>query len=381
MSKEYFKRFKGLTLISLGTIVPSVISAVFWLYLARLVGAENYGEITYYLAIAGITVGISFLGAGNTLTVYTAKGSKIQPTIYFVVIISSLIAAIVLFFITWNVYACINVVGNILFSLVTFELLGTKHYKKWAVLQISQKIIMVVLSVILYHSLGINGVILGIGLSYFPMSVIHTIGLFRKQNIDFNLMRERVGFITNSYAMDLARYAGSSIDKIIVAPLFGFALLGNYQLGLQVLSILGILPGILYQYILPHDVSGTSNKKLKFLAVGMSFVFATLAVMLAPIIIPILFQKFTESVQVIQIVSITVIPSTINIIYISQFLANEKSRIVLIGSVIFVVIQISLIMILGKIFGMNGVAASLVFAGVAETIYYASTYLYEKRNG
>lgn len=150
---------------------------------------------------------------------------------------------------------------------------------------------------------------------------------------------------------------------------------------MQVLSILGILPGILYQYILPHDATGTTNKKLKFLAVGMSVVFAILAVMLAPIIIPILFQEFTESVQVIQIVSIHVISTTINIVYISQFLANEKSRIVLIGSLIYVVMQISLIVILGKIFGINGVAASVVFAGVAETIYLASTYFYKKRSG
>ena len=51
--------------------------------------------------------------------------------------------------------------------------------------------------------------------------------------------------------------------SIFVAPLFGFAILGNYQLGIQLVAILGILPGIVYQYILPRDSSGESNKKLK----------------------------------------------------------------------------------------------------------------------
>lgn len=378
MNKDFFVRFKGLTTIGIGTIVSSGISGVFWLYLASLVGTEHYGEISYYLAMAGITTVISFLGAGNVLTVYTAKEIKIQSPVYFIVIISSLIAAVVLFFMIGNVYASINVVGNILFALVAFELLGVKHYKKWAILQISQKAMMVVLSIILYNFLGVNGVILGIGLSYFPMSIIHAVRVFKTNRIDFSLLRPRICFITNSYAMDLARSLGSSTDKIIIVPLLGFAILGNYQLGLQILSLLGILPGILYQYILPHDATGTTNKKLKILSVFASVILAVLGIILAPIIIPVLFPKFTEAVQVIQIVSIHVIPTTINIIYASQFLAKEKSRTILIGSIIFVTVQISMIIILGKAFGVNGVAAALVLAGISETIYLISADRYKR---
>ena len=66
-------------------------------------------------------------------------------------------------------------------------------------------------------------------------------------------------------------------------------------------------------------------------------------------------------------------------IFISEFLANEKSRIVLIGSVVFVTVQISMILILGKIFGINGVAAALVIAGIAEMTYLISIHLHKKR--
>lgn len=379
MNKDFFVRFKGLTIIGIVSIVSAGISGIFWLYLASLVGTEHYGEISYYLAIAGIAIVISFLGAGNVLIVYTAKELKIQPSIYFIVIILSIIAAIALFFIIWNVYSSIFVIGNILFGLVTSELLGAKLYKKWAILQISQKIIMVPLSISLYYVLGVNGVILGMALSFFPLTVIHVVNVFKERKIDFSLLRSKTGFITNSYAMDLARALSSSADKIIVTPLFGFAILGNYHLGLQILSLLGIMPGVIYQYILPHDATGIKNKKLKTLAVIISFVFAVLSFILAPIIIPILFPKFTEAVQVIQVLSFHIIPATINLIFISEFLANEKSRIVLIGSVVFVTVQISMILILGKIFGINGVAAALVIAGIAEMTYLISIHLHKKR--
>ncbi len=378
MIKDFFTRFRGLTIIGIGTIISTGISGIFWLYLASLVSTEHYGEISYYLAMAGITTAISFLGAGNVLIVYTAKEIKIQPPVYFIVIILSLITAIVLFFINNNVYASINVIGNILFALVACELLGGKHYKKWAILQISQKAIMGILSIVLYNFLGVNGVILGIGLSYFPMSIFHVIHVFKINKIDFSLIKPRIGFITNSYSMDLARSLGSSTDKIIIVPLFGFAILGNYQLGIQILSLLVILPGILYQYILPHDATGTTNKKLKILSVFASVILAVLGVILAPIIIPVLFPKFAEAVQVVQIVSIHVIPTTINIIYASQFLAKEKSKVILIGSIIFVAVQISMIISLGKLFGVNGIAAALVLAGISETTYLILANKYKR---
>src|SRR5207302_10019063 len=79
--------------------------------------------------------------------------------------------------------------------------------------------------------------------------------------------------------------------------------------------------------------------------------------------------KFKEAIQVIQIISLTIIPSTINLMYISKFLGTEKSKVVLIGSGIFLLVQISSILTFGKIYGVNGVAASLVLAASSESIY------------
>ena len=65
MNKDFFVRFKGLTIIGIVSIVSAGISGIFWLYLASLVGTEHYGEISYYLAIAGIAIVISFYPMAN----------------------------------------------------------------------------------------------------------------------------------------------------------------------------------------------------------------------------------------------------------------------------------------------------------------------------
>ena len=132
------------------------------------------------------------------------------------------------------------------------------------------------------------------------------------------------------------------------------------------------MPGIVYQYILPRDSSGESNKKLKKLTITVSITLAGLGFVLAPIILPILFPKFTEAIQVIQIVSISVVPSTINLIYISKFLGNELSKIVLIGSGIFLAVQITSIFVLGELLGVNGVAIALVLGTSSEAIFLVS---------
>ena len=369
--KEFLKKFKDLGIVGIGNITASLISGIFWFYFASLLGAEQYGEVSYYISIAVIASTLSFLGLGNAIIVYTAKGEKIQPPIFLVGMISSIITLVAVFLIFSQIGMSLYIVGYVIFSLATSEILGKKQYKNYSSYLVTQKILMVGFSLFFYYYMGLEGVILGIALSFFPY-IKRIYSSMKNDKIDFSLVRPRIGFIINSYALDLSRTFSGYTDKLIVAPLFGFAILGNYQLGIQVLAVLTILPGIVYQYILPRDSSGDSNKKLKKLTITISIILAGLGFILAPIVLPILFPKFIESIEVIQIVSISVIPSTINLMYISKFLGNELSKIVLIGSGIFLSVQIVSIFLLGELFGVNGVAAALVLGSSAEAIFLIS---------
>ncbi len=366
--KDIFTRFRGLATIGFGNITSAGISAIFWFYLASLLGAENYGQVSYLIAIASISTTISFLGAGNTIIVYTAKGEKIASSIFFISIISSAVTLIAVFIIFSQIGVSLYILGYVIFSLATSELLGKKLYGDLSKYLITQKILMTGFAISLYYFLGIEGVILGIALSFFPYS-IRIYKSFKESKINLKLVKPHFGFMMNSYALDLSRTLSGSTDKLLILPMFGFTILGHYQLGIQFLSVLMILPSIVYQFILPEDSSGNTNDILKKYTIIFSIIFAFLGIVLSPIVLPVLFPKFIDAIEIVQIVSLSIIPATINLIYISKFLSKGLSKIVLVGSGVFLSIQITAIFILGQIYGVNGIAVALLIATFAEVIF------------
>jgi len=366
--KNSVYRLKDLASIGIANIAASAISAIFWLYMATLLGTENYGQISYFLAIAGIVSVVSLLGSGNTLTVYIAKEIRLQATVFFIALISSGVAALILFFFLYDTGVSLFIFGYAIFGLASSEILGKKLYTDYAKYLITQRALMAGLSIGLYFLLGVEGVILGMALAFLPYAFRIYRG-FQESRIDFSLLRPRFGFMMNSYILDLSRAFNGQLDKIIIAPMLGFTILGNYHLSLQILSLLSIVPSIVYQYTLPRDASGLSNKLLKKAAILVAIILAMLGMFLGPIVLPIFFPEFTDAADIIRIVSLAVIPITINLMYISEFLGNEKSKIVLIGSGIYLLVLVLGIIILGDLFSVIGIATALVLAAASESVY------------
>jgi len=362
-------RFRDLTSLGIASAVASAIGGIFWFFMASSLGTEKYGEVSYLISIGIITSTISLSGSANTLIVYLAKGEKIQSTVFFISITASLISAGVLFLFANNVEISIYVIGSVIFTLATSDLLGRKLYAEYSKYMITQKILLVGLALGMYYVIGFQGIILGIALSFFPYSFL-LYKEFKKANIDFSIIRKRSGFMVNSYVLDLTNAFNGSLDKILIAPIVGFALLGNYQLGVQFMAVLSIIPGIIYNYTLPHDSSGNPNVFLKKLTIIGSVVLAVLSVVLAPVVLPTLFPTYNESVQIIQIMSISIIPATIVSMLVSKFLGSGNSKIVLIGSGVYLGSQIPTILLLGMMFGVNGAASSIVIANCVQAIYF-----------
>jgi len=70
---KILKIVKDLSIIGIVDISAAAISAVFWFYIASLLGPEDYGEVSYIIAIAQTASTVSLLGAPHVLIVYTAK--------------------------------------------------------------------------------------------------------------------------------------------------------------------------------------------------------------------------------------------------------------------------------------------------------------------
>jgi len=369
------KGLMDLTSIGIANIVGSAISAIFWFYLASIIETEVYGEISYLIAIAGIASVISLLGSSATVTVYTAKNVNILPALSIVSISTSFVAAIALLILFENPSLSIYTIGYVIFNLGIGELLGRKYYKTYSKLFILQKILLVVLALIFYYIIGPHGVILGFGLSFLVFSH-RIVNSFRKGKVDFSVLRPRRGFIINSYILDLARVLSNQTDKLIIAPVFGLSLLGNYHLGIQFLSLLSILPSIVMQYTLPQDASGNSKGTLKKITIGFSVIFAIIGIFVSPVVIPELFPKYESAVDIVQIISVAVLPRTISLMLLSKFLGTEKSKWVVIGIGIFLTVQIPSLFILGEMFSVKGIAWSLVLAETSQAVFLLIVYKY-----
>ena len=365
---------KSVTTIGSSNIIGSVITSIFWISIASIIGAESYGELGYFLSIIGIGSVIAMVGGGYTMQVYTAKKIKIESSLYFIGIIASTTAAIILFLIFENLGISISVIGIVVFNFILFEILGKKLYKKYFKIFVAQKILFVILSFAFYFTFGLEGILVGYGVSMLLFSQI-IYKSFKNNKVDFLVIRERAKFLSHIYLADLSATARNHIDKLIIAPLLGFSLLGNYFLGLQVLALMLIIPNIVFKYTLPEDSSGESTGKIKILTIIISFFVALAGIFLAPLVIPIVLPDYASAVDLIPILSLVLIPRTISILLASSFLGQENSKYVVIGNVItFGVLVVSLFP-LAMLFEITGVAIAYVIASSTSTAYMVTKYL------
>ena len=366
------KIIRDISTIGGADIFGTVMSAVFWFYLASQIEPSSYGEIGWFLGIAGLFSGIALFGTANTITVYTAKKTQIQSTLNFI----SLSASVILSFIVIVLFPSFYTidVGIILFAyvinvLAIGDLLGRKQYTNYSKYTLVQKGLTLGLGVSFFYLFGYEAIIFALALSY----VLHfkrIFSIFKEMRINFSLIKPRIGFIGNNYFMSILAVTSGQVDKIIVAPLLGFAILGNYSLAVQVVSVMLILPNVFQKYLLPQESTGVKNRKPKILVIIFSVLITILGIFVAPILINEFFPKFTEAVDAIKILSITVIPTTISLIIESEFLGKEKSRIVLVGTAILVTSLIIGMIVLGSLMGIEGVAYSLVIAQTAKLCFY-----------
>ena len=368
-------QLKGLTNIGTADIIGTSITAAFWFYLAILMNPDSFGELHYFISIAAIVSYFALIGSQNTITVYVAKKIPIQTTFNFISLIGGIIGFVILYLLFQRIDIGFLVFGYIIYNLVTGQLLGKQEYKNYFKYVIIQKILTLVFGLGLFFILDIQGVIYGLAISYVFFSFV-IIKNFTKVKIDFKLLYPRKGFIINNYLNGLNGTVHGQADKIIIMPILGAALLGNYSLSLQIISMMMIFSAILYKYMLPQESAGYNIELIKKLLIFSSIILTIIGFFIVPIIVPTIFPKYTDAIEPIKIMSFSIIPMSISRIYTSKFLSMEKSKVIFIGSVTSTVILIPTMIAFGIWFDISGIAASFVLATVIQTSYY---YLASKK--
>ena len=375
---DFAKENQNLAKIGVGDILGTGIASFFWFYIAASMGPENYGEIQYFLGIAGIAQIFSLFGTSQVLTVYTAKNVKIQSTLIFISLILGAISVLITMIIFSKFDIGFLIIAFMLPEIANGIILGKKCFSKYSKLLLLQKLLLFSLGISFYHFFGFESILFALALSYLPYSKI-IYSEIQSTKINFGLLQEKKGFVFNNYIIMISSAVNGQLDKLIIAPLLGFSLLGEYALILQIIAGLTIISTIVYKYVLPQDSSGQITTKLKRISILVSIVIAFLGMTVLPLIIPYLFPKFEHVIDGIRFASFVVIPITISMLYISKLLASEKSRFVLISNMISTGIFFIGFITLGPLFGIVGlVSVLLISSSVQALVVVIATKYIEK---
>jgi len=366
--KDKLQKENGILSIGFSDVIGSGVSGIFWLYIASIIEPGDYGEIHYFLGIAGMAHILSMIGSSHALTVFSAKEERSQSTLFLLSIIPSIFSFFIIIIIFNRFYAGLLAIGYVIFESVNAVTLGRKFYRKYGKMILIQKGLTISLGILFFYIFGPEGILFGLVLTFIPHLIIF-LKEFKNTKISFSLILPKKNFIVNNYLMTLSGSFGGQIDKIILAPLLGFSLLGNYSLALQIFTILVMFSSIVFKYLLPQDASGIANRSLKKITLVVACIISILGILVLPRIIPVFFPKFVETVEAISIMSIAVIPETITILYISKMLGKEKSKFVLIAKLISLLIIVVGFIWLGPILGIIGLSIIMVIASLLQAIF------------
>jgi len=365
---EFFNQIKrstglnlGIGYVTLGPVIGNVIFALLWLTLATILTVEEYGKISYLLAISVLGVTFSLFGLRTTMLTYIPKGIKdLKNQINSFILISSITIAIFSLFVFQSISIFLLIISMAFFMMSTGECLANKKYKEYVFLVIGSKSSQVVLILIFYFIGGIEFALIGYSIGYILFSYRYFSSL-RFFKFRFNEVRSRIRFVLHSFSLQLTNNM-PWYDKFLIAPLFGFFVLGQYQIGIQFLLFVAVIPQILFQYLLPENAAGISHTRIKYTGIIVNIVLVVILIVAMPFILPNFFPKYVESISAIQIILIGGVPLTINYVVGAKLLASGQSKYVFHGVLLYVGILTISIFTFGLAYSTMGLAISIVLA-------------------
>jgi O-antigen/teichoic acid export membrane protein len=371
---------KNLGYVSIGNIANTFLGALLWLIIASRLSASEFGSLNYDISIASLVTSVGILGLDTTLTTYLAKGvNKMLYESTFLVILSGSAITIALLIFYPSLSVILLTISMIIFTLIESENLGNHKFKRYMWLMVIQRLITLLLVPVFFIFFGVEWALYGFVISYTVVSY-EFVKWLRKIRISISTFKPITRYFLHSSILGISKVLPYFFDKLLILPLFGITMVGYYQFGVQILSVVSMLPVIFFGYILPRDSKSSSpGTKKTFLRFGiLSSVLLTLTLFLIlPFLIQLLFPKFVSAIFSAQLILLAGIPLTLSSIYNSVMMARGDSRPVVIGAVMFVGFQSIGIIVLGNSLGLIGLSISTVIGSIIQCIYL---FLVERRN-
>lgn len=366
---------KNFFYVSVGQLSGTALQAIFYLTFATLLEPDSYGQMSYFIALAGIFSVVSRFGLHYSAEIYQAKKKSdlANQTNTLSIIITSLAAIILL---PINEYVALLSLGISFFTMSQYNLMGLKNYKKFAWTTILRGILVIILPISLYFVLEIPGILIGFAISNFigcfPFIVI------LKNNIkSLRGFKHNFKFLFHNFGVDIAISIPWLVDKIIILPILGFFAVGIYQFNLQILMVLEIFPGIIHMFLLSEESSGKSHKRINYFVVSGMTTLVLITIIISPYIINEFFPKFSEGIRSLQILVISIIPLSIASILNAKLQSRESSKIGYSG-IVRIISLMGFMLLFGNLYGLIGVSIAVLLSVILYTIFLS--VLYYKKN-
>jgi len=362
-------------LVSSGRVISSALQAIFYIIFAILLSPEEYGNLSYLIAIAGVASIISRFGLTHSVVIFQAKSDySTVNQINLLVLITTSIAAIIL--IPIDIFAAFLTLSSSVFLMYVHNLLGLKNYKKYFSYNLLKGSLIIVIPATGYYFFQLEGILFGMAIAYLLSSLPFFKSISFEKNL-FQNFKNNFRIFLHNFGVDASTNLVKFIDKLVIAPIAGFAILGIYQLNLQILIGLEIIPIALHSYLLSEESSGNKHRKITGLVLLFSIFLVISIIFLSPFVIPEFFPQYIEGIESLQILVISLIPLTISSILNAKLQARNSTKvgysaIIRIGSLLIMLV------VLGSQFGLLGLSYSVLLSAIFNTIFLI--YIFKSDN-
>ena len=354
-----------------GKFFSTGLQAIFYLLFAFFLDPATYGNLAYFIAIAGTVSTISRFGLNQSITISQAKNDqKLSDSINILSLVTLGIGSFFLIFVDPIIaLLCLSVS---LFGMNIHNLIGLRKYQQYMWVDIVRGILLVLLPLILFHFFDFSGIIIGIMIAYFITS-FQFLKSITFSNFSFNLIKKRSRFLLHNFGVDLGTYAPKFFDKLLIYSILDFSSLGIYQLNLQILFGLEVLPTALHSFLLSEKSRGISHRIIIVSSIIVSILIAIVTIIISPFIISEFFPKYVDGITSLQFVVLSIIPLTINVILYAE-LQSKESNLVGFSSIIRIISLLGFILLLSSNFGLFGLSLSVFLSIMFTTIFLFYAY-------
>jgi len=367
--------YRNFSYIAIARIVAAGLQALFYLIFAALLDPEQYGQMSYLIAIAGSFSVISRFGFPHTVLVYQAKDdAKTANQVNVLAILTTTVGALILLLI--NPIAAILSLSISFILMNQYNLLGLKKYKTHMLTDIVKSIILIILPLGLFFVLDIPGVLLGIAISNF-LCCFH---FFKKLSFKlqgFNHIRKNFKVLLHNFGVDSSTNLPRVADKLLIVPLLGFASTGIYQFNLQILFALEVLPIIMHGFLLSEESSEKNLRKFKLLLIIVSGAGVIAAIILSPIFVSEFFPKYSEGIFGLQIIVISLMPISISAMLTAKLQSKESTKVGY-AAMTRIVSLLILLAVLGNFYGLVGLSMAVLLSTIIQSSFLAVLFLKSK---